>query len=427
MMLEQFKTENLAVRFYLRDPSRVIVVFASAGAKRVDGYSEEYGQTLAPLNVSVIFVTDLFARWYNHQETETVFRRVAEMTKQFEHVGAMGESLGGSGALLFTCYAPHVSRVLAFTPQYSVAQPFIRFDARYLSESQKITQFYVGTFAESPVPEKCLLVYGNLSWRDQIHRAMFTAAGYRSVTVDDAPHEISRHLSKHPQGNNLAVLAAAFCDFAVPFNSATVQRIASVQWSVTELKEEHSFTSSMRDEVNFSKYMQNKIPLPAVAGRLISEGKWATQSSVSEYSQGRTAEEDARRALSGQITGEFSFHTKLEDNPWWKLDLGVPSDVSEIRLFNRISSEAIARRGYRFEILLSGDGLAWNIVCSKDNDAYFGGADGRPFICKLFPPVAARWVQVRLKGRNFLHLDQVQVFSPDAVLPVPASVATVPE
>lgn len=116
--------------------------------------------------------------------------------------------------------------------------------------------------------------------------------------------------------------------------------------------------------------------------------------------------------MSGNITAGFSFHTRVEDRPWWRLDLETTSLVSEIRLFNRLSSEILARRAYALEILLSNDGETWDVVFSKDDNTYFGGVDGRPLICSLSPPVAARWVQVQLKTRDYLHLAQVQVFGP---------------
>jgi hypothetical protein len=57
--------------------------------------------------------------------------------------------------------------------------------------------------------------------------------------------------------------------------------------------------------------------LPAAADPLISDGKWATQSSISEWSRGATPEQDAGRALNNNISGTYGFHTLEEDAPWW--------------------------------------------------------------------------------------------------------------
>lgn len=245
MLREQFKTEHFSVRFYLRDPSRVIVVFASAGSRRIDGYSEEYGKTLARLNVSVIFVTARLCHWYNHEETDCVLRRVAEMIGGFKHAGAMGESLGGAGALLFTRFARNVSRVLAFAPQYSVAEPFISFDKRFRRKSRMIEQFHYKDFAEVPDPSICLLVYGNISWRDYVHRANFALAGYPILTVDNAPHEVSRHLRMNFGESRLSKLIGLFCDFTLQFNAEVVLRIGEISWSDTELKTPSVWSSAL--------------------------------------------------------------------------------------------------------------------------------------------------------------------------------------
>jgi hypothetical protein len=50
--------------------------------------------------------------------------------------------------------------------------------------------------------------------------------------------------------------------------------------------------------------------------------KSATQSSVSEWSRRPTVEQDAAGAVNGNRNGLHKFHTGLEDNPWWQVDLG---------------------------------------------------------------------------------------------------------
>jgi len=150
--------------------------------------------------------------------------------------------------------------------------------------------------------------------------------------------------------------------------------------------------------------------LPAAADPLISDGKWATQSSISEWSRGATPEQDAGRALNNNISGTYGFHTLEEDAPWWKVDLGGLFAVSEIRLFNRITHVIFARRASRFDLLASRDGNSWTVIATKDDQTVFGGADGLPYRFQPAIPVLARWIKIQLKQRNFLHLNQVQVF-----------------
>lgn len=78
--------------------------------------------------------------------------------------------------------------------------------------------------------------------------------------------------------------------------------------------------------------------------------KNATQSSISAWSIGKTPEADAADAVDGAIDGMYSFHTALEDQPWWRVDLGRTFSISEIRVFNRVEHEELARRANRIAI-----------------------------------------------------------------------------
>lgn len=407
---EEFQTDSLSVRFYRRDPRNLVIVFASAGAKRIGGYAQEYFGTLATLGVSVVFVTDRLIRWYNYADTADVFARIAAIADDFENVGTVGESMGGSGAILFTRFFPRVNRVLAIAPQFSVADPFVRFDQRYVGSAERIEHFYFPTYSETPILECCQIIYGNTSWRDYIHASMFRAAGHSISYVEGGPHELSRHLKSDTGGDNLLAIMTLFCDFKTPFNRTSLRSLTAVKWTEVELQAKHSFAEMAAAKIVLDDYRRHPLPLPVALQPLISKGKYATQSSISNWSKQRNVDADAAGALNGEITGNYNFHTAIEDEPWWKVDLGAVFAVSEIRIFNRVSSIAVARRAYRFDLLTSLDGDRWDIAVTKDDDVYFGGIDGRPFRFLATAPCQARWVKIRLKGRNCLHLDQVQVF-----------------
>src|SRR5271165_3527674 len=96
--------------------------------------------------------------------------------------------------------------------------------------------------------------------------------------------------------------------------------------------------------------------LPSV-DRLISRGKRATQSSVSEWSRAPTLQEDAAGAVDGKIDGTRKFHTALEENPWWQVDLGRFYNISEVRIHN--TCDATAYRFNNFSLAVSIDGEVW--------------------------------------------------------------------
>lgn len=142
----------------------------------------------------------------------------------------------------------------------------------------------------------------------------------------------------------------------------------------------------------------------------IGRGKTATQSSVSAWSRGMTPEIDAINALNGIIDGSGKFHTDIEDSPWWMVDLEATHGIEEIRIFNRLDSPGIAARASRLAIEI---GLEQNHlveVWRREIDEPFGGIDGNPLIFKPTIPIPGRFVRIRLLTRNYLHLDQVEVY-----------------
>ena len=141
----------------------------------------------------------------------------------------------------------------------------------------------------------------------------------------------------------------------------------------------------------------------------VALGKPADQSSMSEWSHGKTTQEDAAGVVSGRITGDAQCHTALEPHPWWSVDLGAPHLIYEIRLFNRVNQPSMRERLGSFRIDLGGADGSWVPIYRNEGDQLIGGADGDPLILKLSKPAMASRVRVMALGQTYLHLDQVQV------------------
>jgi hypothetical protein len=136
--------------------------------------------------------------------------------------------------------------------------------------------------------------------------------------------------------------------------------------------------------------------------------KPATQSSTSKWSSGNEAE----NAVNGKKTGGFSFHTDIEDNPWWQVDLGAVEPLSFILIYNRgVSLSEIARRAASLSIFVSTEGFKWTEIFT--NDRSFGGVlDNDPLRVNCPSGTNARFVRLRLRDRNYLHLDEVEIYVP---------------
>ena len=145
-------------------------------------------------------------------------------------------------------------------------------------------------------------------------------------------------------------------------------------------------------------------------GSLLSAGKRATQSSISQWSLGATLDADAAGALDGRKTGNFRFHTGHEEGPWWMVDLDRVSEITEVHIYNRIFPEAAISRTSRLKIEVAVEPDVWVEMFRKDDDEPIGGADGNPLIWAADRLIFGRFLRISLLGPGTLHLDQVEVF-----------------
>ncbi len=123
-----------------------------------------------------------------------------------------------------------------------------------------------------------------------------------------------------------------------------------------------------------------------------------------------TPEQDASGACDGIKDGTWGFHTDRQGDPWWQIDLGESTPLERIAIYNRCD---FAERAARLIVLLSDDGKTFKQVYQHDGTPFFGHTDGRPLVVP-FGPTKARYVRLRQPGTNYLHLDEVEIYSLDA-------------
>jgi hypothetical protein len=117
--------------------------------------------------------------------------------------------------------------------------------------------------------------------------------------------------------------------------------------------------------------------------------------------------EDAAGGCDGVKDGRFGFHTQDENQPWWQVDLGEPSRVERIVLYNRC--DEMAPRNARIIVLVSDDGATWRQVYQHDGNVFYGHTGGPPLEVRL-SEVTARHVRLQLPGKSYFHLDEVEVY-----------------
>lgn len=137
--------------------------------------------------------------------------------------------------------------------------------------------------------------------------------------------------------------------------------------------------------------------------------------------------DDARGGCDGVTNGGWGFHTAVENDPWWQVDLGSSHSISQVRIWNRSDTTQAARRASHFRILLSEDGTAWSEAYQHDGTLFYGYRmpDRRSFSVPL-KNAEARFVRIQLPGPTCLHLDEVEVIDagegrPNVALHQPAN------
>jgi len=144
---------------------------------------------------------------------------------------------------------------------------------------------------------------------------------------------------------------------------------------------------------------------------LLLELDWIRQAKTAKTQPGTsiTPEDDAPGACDGVKNGGTGFHTQLEDKPWWQVDLGQAYPLDHVLLYNR---NDCAERIAHVLMLLSEDGQNWRRVWQNDGTVFHGATDGKPMRVALSGQ-RARYVRLQQPSREFLHLDEVEVFGAD--------------
>ncbi len=122
-----------------------------------------------------------------------------------------------------------------------------------------------------------------------------------------------------------------------------------------------------------------------------------------------TVEQDAAGGVDGAKTGSWGFHTENEQDPWWQVDLGEPTPLGRMLLFNRCD---LAERAARVVVLLSDDGKQFRRVYQHDGTVFYGQTDKKPATIDLAGQ-KARYLRLMQPGKNWFHLDEVEIYGPE--------------
>ena len=124
-----------------------------------------------------------------------------------------------------------------------------------------------------------------------------------------------------------------------------------------------------------------------------------------------TTQQDAAGAVDGIRDGTYGFHTERDKSPWWQVDLGKPTALARVVIYNRCDGN-VESRAARLHVLLSRDGKEWIRRYQHDGSKFRGQADGKPLVVQV-DGAMARFVRLQLPGPEYFHLDEVEVYGSD--------------
>lgn len=153
--------------------------------------------------------------------------------------------------------------------------------------------------------------------------------------------------------------------------------------------------------------------VPAATWQQKVEADWLRQEAKRRESRANTQKitvsEDAAGGVDGVKSGKWGFHTEVENNPWWQVDLGASTRLNRLVVYNR--GDSFPERSSRLEVLCSDDGREFRRVYQHDGTV-FHGAGGTPLTVQL-EGEQTRFVRLTVPGRTYFHLDEVEIFSAD--------------
>ena len=148
----------------------------------------------------------------------------------------------------------------------------------------------------------------------------------------------------------------------------------------------------------------------------LAEGKEASQSST--YGRG-----EASIAVDGDLDGSRGpwnnasiQHTRNENQPWWKVDLGSSADINSIKFYNR--TDCCSNRLKDFYVFVSNSPInafqSMETLLGDPNihSYYYAGSVGAQQTIEW--EVSGRYVAIKLKGNSPLHMAEVQVMGCEA-------------
>lgn len=197
--------DRLRISYTPGDADTAVIAFAGVGLALGGIQIEEFSSSLARGGLRcrpvAVFVIDKRRGWYNDGVAEPIVGRVTALLARLRmrRVVALGNSMGGFGAMALGPRFPGCVRVISFSPQSSVQPALVPFETRWPAWSAAITQWDLPDAAALADNVESHLFFGRGDALDMRHAARFAAAALPSrhiYRVAGTGHDLVRDFKR---------------------------------------------------------------------------------------------------------------------------------------------------------------------------------------------------------------------------------------
>jgi hypothetical protein len=115
----------------------------------------------------------------------------------------------------------------------------------------------------------------------------------------------------------------------------------------------------------------------------------------------------ASGAVDGSRSGQYGYHSQLEESPWLSIDLGRAFSITKVKVFGR--TDGYYDQSIPLILEVSDAGADYREVASRTETF----SDYDPWVIKLAPPIVTRFLRLRTARRSYLVLGEVEVYGND--------------
>ena len=195
-----FESDDLKITATFGNSEISVVSFAGISFGLVD--TGEFNKTLSQIDCDIYHVFDKKRKWYNGLHE----RLISDLlNKEIERRGSkavftLGNSMGGTGAIIFAAELKNCIRAISFCPQSSVHPDIVIFENRWMEYRHAILDWTVPDAIERMrSTREYIIFFGANDARDLNHADRFIRLAPNTVKVCTIPgcgHDVASYLKR---------------------------------------------------------------------------------------------------------------------------------------------------------------------------------------------------------------------------------------